>query len=144
MATMSSWPARWVGVIASRTCVTHELASGPAALDEDEDEVAEDDDEEVDEEDEELLVEVLERVDELLDVADALLLEVAVSSAPEPAHPTRASTAALVATRERRRARLDMLCRLPATTPGPGSGEPRLPVSPWGRRRGRSARRPPG
>lgn len=87
-----SWPACWVGVMASRTLLTHELAAGAAALvevpdvllealrlleDEDEDEVADD--------------EVVE-----VEVLAAELLDEPSESEPQP---TRARTARPAAAR---------------------------------------------
>ena len=101
-----------MGVIASRTLETQELAAGPAVaelllgalvVEELEEDVFDD---EADAGDELLLdavVEVVDAVDEL-----------APSSPESVPHPTRARTAMLAAARVRCGARLDMSCRLPA------------------------------
>ncbi|MBA4083389.1 MAG: hypothetical protein C0493_00330 [Kytococcus sp.] len=132
---MSSWPACWVGVIASRTEATQELAAGPDALvvvEVEDDVFFEDGDEgeavaEVDRLVEEVPEEVLEEV-----------LEVGLdASSPESEpHPTRVSAATAAVARVRWVARRGMLCRLP----GAGEGD----VIPGLRPRPAARRGPPG
>lgn len=102
MAAMSSWPACWVGVIASRTVLTQALALGPplavvlaeAELLEDGRELLDDD-------------AVVEDADEDEEDADSLVEDVAEEVevvAPPPVsdpHPTRARTARPAAARGR-------------------------------------------
>lgn len=85
-----SWPACWVGVMASRTLLTHELAAGAAALVEVPD----------------VLLEALRLLEDEDEVADEAVAEVEVLAAElldEPSEsapqPTRARTARPAAAR---------------------------------------------
>ena len=85
-----SWPACWVGVMASRTLLTHELAAGAAALVEVPD----------------VLLEALRLLEDEDEVADEAVAEVEVLAAElldEPSEsepqPTRAKTARPAAAR---------------------------------------------
>lgn len=85
-----SWPACWVGVMASRTLLTHELAAGAAALVEVPD----------------VLLEALRLLEDEDEVADDEVVEVEVLAAElldEPSEsepqPTRARTARPAAAR---------------------------------------------
>lgn len=85
-----SWPACWVGVMASRTLLTHELAAGAAALVEVPD----------------VLLEALRLLEDADEVADEAVAEVEVLAAElldEPSEsapqPTRARTARPAAAR---------------------------------------------
>ncbi|HBO55253.1 MAG TPA: hypothetical protein DD664_09750 [Janibacter terrae] len=105
---MSSWPACWVGVIASRTEATQELAAGPDALvvvEVEDDVFFEDGDE----------GEAVAEVDRLVEEVLEEVLEVGLdASSPESEpHPTRASAARAAVARVRWVARRGMPCRLP-------------------------------